>query len=175
MKVTGRQALLLTVVLVLLVAGFSAWHLHRRSTDPESNALPDIVSATTPPKPRSGPLPGATSATREGELISEKAADPEQAKIERHRQIDREHLAKLHTGLFAFKAKYGHFPEYLTQLVPEFVTAEVLVSPHKKENARDLADIDHPDPGIKQPSYGYEFSNLEYRDGRTFAEIRACN
>ncbi len=94
------------------------------------------------------------------------------AEIERHKAIDRANLTKLRAGIFAYLAKYGQYPEYLTQLVPEFVEAGTLYSPHKKPNAVDRADLDHQDPGLAKPSYGYEFSNLVFRDGRTFAEIK---
>ncbi len=78
-------------------------------------------------------------------------------------------VEKLHAGVLGFKAKYGHYPEYLSQLVPEFVSADTLISPN---GSNFTAKQDHPDPGVQEPHYGYEFSNLEFRDGRTFAEIK---
>ena len=163
----------MTVLVCVLAGAFYGWRRHRRGV-PDANAVP---LAATPPGPR--PVaPTAGKAASSAHAISEEgtAGSPQPpdaiAEIERHKEIDRDHLRKLHAGIFAFKAKHGHFPEYLSQLVPEFVTAEALVSPHKKEGARDLADIDHPDPAVAQPSYGFEFSNLEFRDGRTFFEIK---
>ena len=35
-----------------------------------------------------------------------------------------------------------------------------------------ILTTDHPDPGVEKPAYGYEFSNLLFRDGRTFEEIK---
>ena len=86
-----------------------------------------------------------------------------------NKAIDREHLKKLHAGVLGYKTKYGHYPEYLSQLVPEFVSADTLVSPN---GTSMTAKQDHPDPGLAAPNYGYEFSNLEFRDGRTVAEIK---
>ena len=40
--------------------------------------------------------------------------------------IDREHMKKIHAGIFAYREKYGHYPEYLSQLVPEFVEADTI-------------------------------------------------
>jgi hypothetical protein len=89
-----------------------------------------------------------------------------------HREIDKAHMRAIHTGLFAYKAKHGHFPEYLSQLIPDYISAEILTTPrHGDATARQFLDGDHPDPKAK-PAYGFEFSNLEFRDGRTFSEIK---
>ena len=90
-----------------------------------------------------------------------------------HREIDKAHMRAIHAGLFAYKAKHGHFPEYLSQLIPEYISADILTTPRAGDaTARQFLDGDHPDPKAK-PAYGFEFSNLEFRDGRTFAEIKA--
>ena len=89
-----------------------------------------------------------------------------------HREIDKAHMRAIHAGLFAYKAKHGHFPEYLSQLIPEYISADILTTPRAGDaTARQFLDGDHPDPKAK-PAYGFEFSNLEFRDGRTFAEIK---
>jgi hypothetical protein len=122
-----------------------------KPTDVSAESVKQAAGKKVKPKPAPVPLTAA------------------QEKVEANKAIDREHLKKLHAGVFGFKAKYGHYPEYLSQLVPEFVTADILISP----NGSNLtAKQDHPDPGVQAPHYGYEFSNLEFRDGRTFAEIK---
>ncbi len=129
----------------------------------EQAALEALDMAAVPGEPAAPPV--VTPLTPEEEAAAEK---------ERHKAIDREHMTQLRAGILAYLAKHGHYPEYLTQLVPEFVAAEVLYSPRKKQQreAVDRADLDHPDPGLAKPSYGYEFSNVVFRDGRTFAEIK---
>ncbi|MCX6857459.1 MAG: hypothetical protein NTV80_21420 [Verrucomicrobia bacterium] len=100
-------------------------------------------------------------------------ADSDQAEIERCKKIDIEHLKKIHQGIMAYLKKYGHYPEQLSQLVPEFITADVLQSPRKKlDKSNAYFAVEHADTGIARPSYAFEFSNIEYRDGRTFAEIK---
>jgi hypothetical protein len=162
------------LLIILLMLGAGLWWASRSGerASPAAGPAPPVVTTTKlslkrpavamapERKQESPPAPPALPA-------SEAAQE-----IERHKAIDREHLTKLRTGIFAYKAKYGRYPEYLTQLVPEFVTADTLISPRKKAGAQDFADMDHPDPGLETPSYGYEFSNLEFRDGRTFAEIK---
>ncbi len=91
---------------------------------------------------------------------------------ERHKAKDREHLRQLHRGLFDYKKAHGHFPEYLSQLVPDFVSAEALESPRNPSVGMNINLSDHPDPGNERPGYGFEFSNLVFRDERTFAEIK---
>ena len=165
----NKRRPVLAILLLLGAAGL--WWISRPGkTQPQGAGAVSPVVTTTKPSPK---RPAVTMApVRKPEhppaLPSSEAAQ----EIERHKAIDREHLTKLRTGIFAYKAKYGRYPEYLTQLVPEFVTADTLISPHKKAGAQDFADMDHPDPGLEKPSYGYEFSNLEFRDGRTFAEIK---
>jgi hypothetical protein len=159
------------LLIILLVLGAGLWWTSRsgESAGPAAGPVPPMVT-TTKLSPKRPAVAMAPDRKRE----SPPAPPPSEAaqEIERHKAIDREHLTKLRTGIFAYKAKYGRYPEYLTQLVPEFVTADTLISPRKKAGAQDFADMDHPDPGLETPSYGYEFSNLEFRDGRTFAEIK---
>jgi hypothetical protein len=158
--VTGVGLLFLVLILFLRARS------HRgQSNEPKSQF---VVNPSNPRVPKVADT--ADPSVRQSSTLS----DTEKAEIEQQKQIDGEHLKKLHAGIFAFKARYGHFPEYLSQLVPEFVTADVLVSPRLKSNAphSSFPKIDHPDPGVAEPSYGYEFSNLEFRDGRTFAEIK---
>src|SRR5688572_6393272 len=49
--------------------------------------------------------------------------------LARDKNIDREHLRKIHTALFAYKEAHGHFPEYLSQLAPKFLDPAALESP----------------------------------------------
>ncbi len=97
----------------------------------------------------------------------------ESPEIEKLKEIERQNLGRIRDGIFAYRKKYGTYPEYLSQLSPEFVTQGTLVSPKERTGgAASILSSDHPDPGMKKSSYGYEFSNLEFRDGRTFAEIK---
>lgn len=101
------------------------------------------------------------------------SAPAEKAEMERHKKIDIDHMKQLHKGILSYLKKYGRYPEQLSQLAPEFVSADVLRSPRKKTNQSNSAfAMEHADPGIDKPSYAFEFSNIEYRDGRTFAEIK---
>ena len=92
--------------------------------------------------------------------------------VERHKEVDRQHMRQLHNAIFEYKKAHGHFPERLSQLVPEFVSADVLESPRNDKDGQNHNLADHPDPGKKKPGYGFEFSNVVFRDGRTFAEIK---
>ena len=160
-------------MVAVLLLGLGAAGLIRQQGRDASRPAAGSVSSPVPPPPKPGPARNpAPSAPLPLAASPATPLTPEQQEIERHKEIDRDHLAKLRSGILAWKAKYGQYPEYLTQLVPEFVSAETLVSPHKKAGSEDFADLDHPDPGLEKPSYGYEFSNLEFRDGRTFAEIK---
>lgn len=156
-------------LIVLAIAG--GWWLRHRPSEPPR----DISPGVEPARPRPIQMVSATEATGTEDPAADVASAEEVAQSEeaRHKEIDREHLRKLHAGLFAYKERHGHFPEYLSQLVPEFVSADVLTSPRKPGQGMNIrAQHDHPDPGIETPAYGYEFSNLEFRDGRTFAEIK---
>ncbi len=166
-----RQILFLLAVFFL--AGFVFWWQgthesvrkpadQARQPAPAVKSIPGTLEATSAPQDEVA-VPVVTPLTPEEEAAAELA---------RHKAIDREHMTQLRAGIFAYLAKYGHYPEYLTQLVPEFVEAGALYSPRKKADAVDRADLDHPDPGLAKPSYGYEFSNVVFRDGRTFAEIK---
>ena len=169
MKPVGK---ILPALLLLLLTGalWWGWRSHDRH---QARVTPvpavSVKRASPPPSPA---LPEKAPARIEAAVQPAITLSPAQQQIGEHKKIDREHLTKIRAGIFAYKTKYGKYPEYLTQLVPEFVRAESLVSPHKKPDARDAADFDHQDPGLAKPSYGYEFSNLEFRDGRTFAEIK---
>ena len=131
-----------------------------RSAAPPPTVLVPDVSAPVPPAPASAPAsPPAVKKTREEELTE-------------HREIDKAHMRAIYAGLFAYKAKHGHFPEHLSQLIPDYITPETLTTPRAGDAvARQFLDGDHPDPKVK-PAYGFEFSNLVFRDGRTFAEIK---
>lgn len=106
-------------------------------------------------QPKEGPAPPATvgpvkpravpaTTTQEvvmrasGASASDGASGAAVAEEERHKEVDREHLRTLHAGLFADKAKHGMFPEYLSQLVPEFVSADVLTSPRSPEQGMNF-------------------------------------
>ena len=91
---------------------------------------------------------------------------------EQHKEIDRKNMRKLHAAIFEYKNAKGHFPEYLSQLAPEFVEASALHSPRRVKEGGETHLRDHPDPGNTKPSYGFEFSNVVFRDERTFAEIK---
>ncbi len=138
-----------------------------------------------PPRPAEG---GAPSAPRhvdsfardleaevggDGGGASGAGSDREPSEIERHKVIDRAHLRAIHGALFAYRERHGHFPGFLSELAPEFLDLEMLVSPRSRDDGMNrFVAMDHPDPGLETPGYGYEFSNIEFRDGRTFAEIK---
>jgi hypothetical protein len=132
------------------------------STRPVEKLPPPTIAKTG-----DSPSEPSVSQVVQGDAIAEKA------EIERCKKIDIDHMKQLHKGILAFVKKYRHYPEQLSQLVPEFVSADVLRSPRKKTNQSNSAfAMEHADPGIDKPSYAFEFSNIEYRDGRTFAEIK---
>jgi hypothetical protein len=92
---------------------------------------------------------------------------------ERHKQIDRKNLTTIHGGLKAFFAKHGRYPDYLSEMVPDFIAAEALESPRGEDDGMNLIlKRDHLDPGLEKPAYGYEYSNLEAYGKRTFQEIK---
>ncbi len=122
------------------------------------------------------PAPAAalgTSSTNQAANAEEHDAIADQAEIARCKQIDIEHMTLIYKGIMAYHKKYGHYPEQLSQLAPEFVTTDVLSSPRKKADVSNGSfSAEHADPGVAKPSYAFEFSNVEFRDGRTFAEIK---
>ncbi len=163
-----RTKLISAAGLLLLVITGGWWLWHRPVQSPQ-----DVSQQAEPVRPPSIRIPSEAEAAKTEGSTSAAASAAAQSEEDRHKEIDREHLRKLHAGLFAYKERYGHFPEYLSQLVPEFVTADALTSPRKSNQGMNIrAQEDHPDPGVETPAYGYEFSNLEFRDGRTFAEIK---
>lgn len=172
-----RRLFLFSAFVILSVTGL--WLILRdRNAAREPGALTKASNAPAGSK-ASGPPPpgGAGTKTAAGKPAAAGPPGaqpaPELTGIEQQKEIDKQHMGKLRDGIFAYKAKYGRYPEYLSQLSPEFVPAETLVSPRKKEQrGSSILSMDHPDPGMEELSYGYEFSNLEFRDGRTFAEIK---
>ncbi|RYD27038.1 MAG: hypothetical protein EOP86_25120, partial [Verrucomicrobiaceae bacterium] len=160
----------LIAILAILAVLTGIWLLTR-------GEAPDGAAPAPAPHPSSklsAIRPEPSLPKKEKEKLSKvKVSSPELAEIEKNKEIDREHLRKLRDGIFAYKAKYGSYPEYLSQLAPEFVPADALQSPQAKNGfSESILSSDHPDPGMEKPAYGYEFSNLEFRDGRTFAEIK---
>ena len=179
---TGMNALrkcwgiVLTLALLTCVTCGMIWQM---SSGDEQNAqltrvkIEAVPSAANSPEPAaSKPLDAAEAETCAAELELS-AEETKRAEIESHKKIDCEHLQQIHGGLFAYKKVHGHFPEYLSQLVPDFVRADALTSPHPKgEERNNLLKMNHADPGLAQPAYGFEFSNLVFRDGRTFEQIK---
>lgn len=161
--------------LVLLLCGLG-WYFTRTAetvSEDSGESLPPVETGSL----HSSTKPSAVERTAVASAPANKAKPKRppipltqaQMKMEANKAIDRDHLQKLRVGVLAYKEKHGHYPEYLSQLVPEFVSADTLVSPNGSSHT---AKGDHPDPGVATPYYGYEFSNLEFRDGRTFAEIK---
>ncbi len=70
-------------------------------------------------------------------------------------------------GYFFLPRKVRQVPGVPLPARPEFVDADTIRSPKERSGIDE-----HSDPGLEKPYYGYEFSNLEFRDGRTFAEIK---
>lgn len=167
------------IVVAVLTGLWLLWPRRGAGIPPETASRPKSqLESGLPPGSLSPPGTATEAASKktsgaEGSPVSKAEPDAAAAVIEKQKEIDKTHMKKLRDGIFAYRAKYGHYPEYLSQLAPEFVSADTLVSPRKKNQRGDgILASDHPDPGIQEPSYGYEFSNLEFRDGRTFAEIK---
>lgn len=165
---TIRRTLAVGGILIALLAGI--WLMWRENPGALSaDSSPNLLSHA--PQAKLSPLP--PKAKKAADAPARKTSGPALSEADKNKEIDREHLQKLRNGIFAYKTKYGRYPEYLSQLAPEFVDAAVLQSPQNRTPFSDvILDSDHPDPGVKKPAYGYEFSNLEFRDGRTFAEIK---
>jgi hypothetical protein len=160
-----RKILLIAPVLII-AAGVAIGMAVRRGQRP--------VEAPQPPVPHSSDVAAPTpinDATVANPAVAESELDPKTLEA-RHKAIDRAHLKQIHTGLFAYKKVHGHFPEYLSQLVPDFVSPEALTSPRKPSDGNNKLLAEHPDPGLKQSPYAYEFSNNIIRDNRTFAQIK---
>ena len=146
----------------------------------EEQSAPVAQTAVEPAeRPPDSPEPAASEpldapGAKAIESKPDAAADAaKRAEIEGHKKIDREHLQQIHGGLFAYKKAHGHFPEYLSQLVPEFVSADALTSPRTLEQGMNYqVKTNHPDPGLAKAAFGFEFSNLVFRDGRTFEQIK---
>ena len=157
-------AILLASVL-LIGAAISVWMFLDAPPQP---------TATLPMEPPKAPTPSGLAVARaDADDLAERPDGPSaRALEERHKAKDREHLRQLHHGLFEYKKLHGHFPEYLSQLVPDFVSADALQSPRNEEKGMNYQLSNHPDPGNERPGYGYEFSNLVFRDDRTFSEIK---
>ncbi|MCB1097050.1 MAG: hypothetical protein KDN22_15865 [Verrucomicrobiae bacterium] len=151
--------------LALLLIGALWWKFARNRLEGETAGTSSTLSL--PPAPLPMPRPNVPLAQDNENIDAQQDTNEELTEEERFKLIDGENMKRLHAGIFAYKEKFGEYPEYLSQLVPDFVDAEALVSPR---GALELEE--HADPGLEKPSYGYEFSNLEFRDGRTFAEIK---
>jgi len=91
------------------------------------------------------------------------AADREAGK-----DTDKEQLQQVWTAIMAYKKAYGHLPDYLSNLVPEFLpNGSVLLSPLEAKKKRDANDPNLP------TSYSYEFSVRPFGNrGRTFRELK---
>ena len=158
------RAILLASVL-LIAAVISVWML--LDTPPQPTATSPLAS------PKAFTQNSSAVARADADDLTERPDAPSaRALEERHKAKDREHLRQLHHGLFEYKKLHGHFPEYLSQLVPDFVSADALLSPRNEKKGMNFELSNHPDPGNAKPGYGFEFSNLVYRDDRTFSEIK---
>ena len=157
---------LIGLVVTLLLAGV-IWFCVRL-------AQSERAADQKPPERASGSSASVQFSPEEStQTIAVESADSvELSPEERNKQVDREHLRALHRGLLKYKQEHGHFPEYLSQLVPDYVDASALTSPRQKADGMNDNLADHPDPGVAKPGYGYEFSNLVFRDGRTFEDIK---
>jgi len=158
-----RSLSLLALGLIALLT----WLLFDR-TRPADSLTGPLPKAPPPiPTPSAPPDPPRQEALSTDELTSEAAEEA------RCKEIDMANMQKLHAGIHGFLKKYGRYPDALSELVPEFVSKETLVSPRqKRDQSNAYFAAEHADPGMAEPSYAFEFSNLEFRDGRTFAEIK---
>jgi len=162
---------------ILFLAAFG-WHLAGNSNNAVHPTIDKKVVAAHEKPVHRQIIPLAASSAQTGPASPAKgkegpAAKVEQAEIERCKKIDIEHMTRLYKGIMAYLKKNGRYPEQLSQLVPEFVSADALRSPMRKlDTSNAFFASEHADPGVSKPSYAFEFSNIEYRDGRTFAEIK---
>lgn len=169
-----KISLPLVIALLLVLGGvYLCYEAFQRPEAIESPPAAPVAQNTLPaPASQTLALSEPAQATPAGATTDAVPAKTKEAELAAHREIDKAHLRAIHAGLFAYKAKHGHFPEYLSQLVPDYISADILTTPRANDpTARHFLDGDHPDPHGK-PAYGFEFSNLEFRDGRTFAEIK---
>lgn len=168
-----KASRLLVPASLLFVIGFCLYQGSSQKTEAPADPSPrlgkDITASTALARAE---IAAPALASQVGEPPKVEPPMTREQELAAHREIDKTHMRAIHAGLFAYKAKHGHFPEYLSQLIPEYISAEILTTPRAGDaTARQFLDGDHPDPNAK-PAYGFEFSNLEFRDGRTFAEIK---
>lgn len=160
--------------LVLLVAAVIWFSDARNGLDAPAHAVaPAITPALDVPPPPSVAEPAEPASAEPGpEWVKIPDGPPVLPLVEQNKEADRQNMRLLHGAIFAYKKVHGHFPEYLSQLVPDFVAASTLHSPRSKKAGMNGQLAVHTDPGNAKPSYGFEFSNLVFRDGRTFWEIK---
>ena len=73
------------------------------------------------------------------------------------RETDKRQMLQIHDALSAYREKHGRLPDWLSDLVPEFLPdAEVLISPVERRTGRSQL-WGYVDPKLKT-SYVYEFS-----------------
>lgn len=168
-----KASRILLLALVLSITGFFIYQeLTLWVNTPARQPASSHKSPKLQPLNQTEEVAGSASITPVSALLADPPPMTRDQELAAHREIDKAHMRAIHAGLFAYKAKHGHFPEFLSQLIPEYITAETLTTPLASDAvARHFLDGYHPDPKAK-PAYGFEFSNLEFRDGRTFAEIK---
>jgi hypothetical protein len=122
----------------LLVVGaisFGLWWLFVRD-DGRALALEDQASVRQQARtPVGSAIPKSNPRAPSESVVVEQVAEADQSEMsqeERHKEIDREHMKKIHSGIFAYREKYGNYPEYLSQLVPEFVEGDTIRSPKER-------------------------------------------
>ena len=144
----------MVVAAALALAGVIWFFIQANQSERRSNETPALVKAEA--LPATGPAAGESDQT----IVIESAESVESSPEDRNKQVDRAHLRALHSGLLKYKQEHGHFPENLSQLVPDYVDASVLTS------ARQQTE------GMNAPGYSYEFRNHVFREGRTFENIK---
>ena len=164
----GSALVLLAVALLWL---FQA--RDKQGAPNESRPRAAAAAALASANPATDDRPKLADAEPSVEAVKEPVATAALSAEEQHKEIDRQHMRLLHSAIFEYKKVHGHFPEYLSQLAPDFVDESALHSPRRKKEGMAIQLLgDHVDPGNAKPSYAFEFSNLVFRDGRTFWEIK---
>ena len=91
--------------------------------------------------------------------VAPAASDPTAEQEEQDKAVDKEHMMTIWKALMAFQKAKGKLPDYLSDMVPEFLPDQgVLLSPTKDAKSYKT------DPKVKTP-YVYEFRADKIGDG----------
>lgn len=141
----SRTAGIVWICLVLLIAA-AGWFLHSPAREDAATAGGRQQSLL---EPESEP---AVSASGQEDATERKESAASESEIERLKEMDRENMRKLRTGIFAYRERHGDYPEYLSQLVPEFVSAEALRPARRPAGGAVVRSHRAHSPMVDQPN-----------------------